>query len=158
MIRSHALLLSMVMAGSVSALAQTQSQSHPRHPQGTSHGAHPAMDPVTHAALHARLHGTWTGVVTTSDGASTQLQLAFASDAQGQLTLKISGDQPLKTWPAATVALDSEGLRWTQPIGGASCTATAVLKASAHHGPDAMKGTMACGNGDVPFVLQKTKG
>jgi len=160
MIRSHALLLSVVMASSVSALAQTQTQSHPKHPQGTPHdrSAHPPMDPALHAALHARLHGTWTGEIRSLDGAPAKLQLAFAADKQGQLTLTSSGDQPLTAGPAAEVILDPQGIRWTHSFAGASCKATAVLEAPAHHGPDAMKGTMACGRGDMPFVLQKTKG
>jgi len=160
MIRRLAMLLALVTAGFVPALAQTQTQTHPPHPQGRPHdpAAHPPMDPALHAALHAQFHGSWTGTVTSPDGVSTKLHLAVANDKQGKLTLKVSADRPMKTGPATNVTFDPQGLHWTQAIAGASCKATAVVEAAAHHGPEAMKGTMACAHGEIPFALQKTKG
>jgi hypothetical protein len=160
MIRRVALIVSFAVASFVPTLAQTQTQTHPPHPQGKPHDPadHKPMDPALHAALHARLHGTWTGMVTSSDGIASKLQMAIATDKQGKTTVKMTTDRSMKTGSATDVALDAQGLHWTQPISGASCKATAVLEAAAHHGPDAMKGTLVCGHGEIPFALQKTKG
>jgi hypothetical protein len=160
MIRRLAMIMSLAVGSSVPALAQTQTQTHPPHPQGRPHdpASHPPMDPALHAALHARLHGNWTGTVTSADGVARKLQLAVATDKQGKVTLKVNADRSMNAGSATDVTLDAKGLHWTQPVSGSSCQATAVLEAPAHHGPDAMKGTMACGHGEIPFALQKMKG
>src|SRR4030095_6368762 len=96
--------------------AQIQTLTHPPHPQGKPHdpASHPPMDPALHAALHARLVGNWSGTITGADASSTKLQVAIASGKQGQMTLKLATDRSLKAGDASEVALDSDGLHWTQ--------------------------------------------
>ena len=160
MIRRAALVAAFVAAGFAPVLAQTQNPPHPPHPQGQPHdpASHPPMDPALHAALHARMVGNWSGTLTGVDAASTKLQVAIATDKQGQMTLKLVTDRALKAGAANEVALDGHGLHWTQALSGQSCKATATVEAAAaHHGADTMKGTMMCGQQEMTFALQKNQ-
>jgi len=155
MTRRFALLLAFVVAGVSPAFAQNQGQAHPQHPQTAPH--HPLqgqMDP----AMHALLHGTWTGTVTSSEGSPTKMQLAVATDEQGMMSVKISGDPSLKIGPSTDLKVDEQGLHWTQALAGETCTATAALEGQDPHGPGSLKGKMACRNREIPFALEKTKG
>jgi hypothetical protein len=150
--RRFVLLLACVAATAIPALAQTQ--AHPPHPQGTAHPSHGQMDP----ALHALLHGTWTGTVTPSTGAPVKLQVAVATDKQGNTSLKVSGDPSLKAGASTDVKLDDKGLHWTQALAGETCAATAKIEGQEHHGAASLTGKMACGKTELPFALEKTKG
>lgn len=160
MIRRAALVAAFVAAGFAPVLAQTQTRPHPPHPQGQPHhppASHPPMDPALHAALHARLVGNWSGTLTGVDAAPTKLQVAIASDKNGQMTLKLATDRSLKAGAATDVALERHGLHWTQALTGKPCKATASVEAAAHHGTDTMKGTMTCGQQEMTFSLQKNQ-
>lgn len=158
MIRRAVLIAAIVGAGLAPVLAQTQARPHPQHPAGQPHdrSSHPPMDPALHAALHARLVGNWSGTFTGTDATPAKLQVAIASDKQGQMTLKLATDRVLKAGAASEVALDSHGLHWTQALTGTSCKATATVEtAAAHHGTDTLKGKMTCGQQELTFALQK---
>ena len=144
----------------VTGQAQTQTRPHPQHPQGQPHdrGSHPPMDPALHAALHARLIGEWSGTLTAAHAAETKLQVAVATDKKGQLIIKTKTDGLMKAGAATEIALDSEGLHWTQSMSGRDCKAKAALEASTHHGPETMKGTMTCGTQEWPFAITKLQG
>ena len=158
MIRRIALVAVFLAAGLAPVLAQTQARPHPPHPQGQPHDpAHPPMDPALHAALHARLVGNWSGTLT-AESAETKVQVVIASDKSGQLTIKTKTSGPMKAGDGTAIALDSGGLRWTQPMSGMNCKATAALEAAAHHGPDTMKGTMTCGAQEMSFAVTKLQG
>lgn len=114
------------------------------------------MDPALHAALHARLAGDWSGTINSADAAVMKLQVAIASGKDGQMTVKLAADDSLKAGAATDLALDSQGLRWTQSLTGQSCKASASLEsAAAHHGAQRMKGTMTCGQQEMTFTLHK---
>ena len=158
MIRRAVLIAAVVATGLAPVVAQTQTRPHPPHPQGQPHdpAAHPALDPALHAALHAQLVGNWSGTITGADAAPAKLQVAIATDKQGQTTLTLATDRSLKAGVASEVALDSHGLHWTQPLNGKSCKATAPMQAAAaHHETDTMKGTMTCGQQEMAFTLKK---
>lgn len=157
MIRRTALIAALVAAAFVPVRAQTQTRPHPQHPAGQPHerSSHPPVDPALHAALHARLIGEWSGTLIGADSAETKLHLAIARGKDGQLALKLATDRSLKAGAANEVALDGQGLQWTQALTGRSCKATAAVEAAAHHGTDTMKGTMTCGQQELTFRLQK---
>ena len=159
MIRRAAFIAVIVATGFAPGLAQTQTRPHPPHPQGQPHdqASHPRLDPALHAALHARLVGNWSGTLTGGDAASTKLQVAIANDKKGQMTLKLATDRSLNAGAASDVALDRQGLHWTQALTGKPCKATASLETAAHHGADTMKGTMTCGEQEMTFSLQKNQ-
>ena len=141
----------------VPVLAQTQTRPHPPHPQGQPHdrASHPPMDPALHAALHARFVGNWSGTLTAAHSAETKLQVAVATDKKGQLTIKTKTDGLMKAGGATEIALDSEGLHWTQSMSGRDCRAKAALEPSSHHGLETMKGMMTCGTQEMPFAMTK---
>lgn len=157
MIRRIALVAALLGAGLAPLLAQTQTRPHPPHPQGRPHdrASHPPVDPALHAALHARLVGNWSGTLTAAHSAETKLQVAVATDKKGELTIKTKTDGLMKSGGATEIALDSEGLHWTQSMSGRNCQAKAALEPSSHHGLETMKGTMTCGTQEMPFAMTK---
>lgn len=155
--RILALTVSFCLAGAAAALAQTHPQTHA---QGRPHDAsgHDPLDPSQHAAMHALLHGNWTGTSSSPGALSRKLDLAVATDKLGNVTLKMKADRPIRAGAASRVALDGNTLHWTQDVSGAPCQATAVLSAATPLVPDTMKGSMACEQREITFELQKTKG
>jgi hypothetical protein len=158
MIRRVAVLIALVSAAFMPVLAQTQ--AHPPHPSGKPHNPseHLPLDPATHAAMHARLLGNWSGTLSSIGSRPTEMQLAIVEDKQGNMAIKMKAAQHMKAGPASDIAVHEDGLHWTQALSGASCKATAGLETGSHHGPETMKGTMACARGDVAFTVHKIKG
>jgi hypothetical protein len=157
MIRSLALTVSFSLAAAGLALAQTHA---PSHAQGRPHDSsdHAAVDPSQHAAMHALMHGNWTGVSISRAGMSRKLDLIVANDKRGNLTLRMTTEQPVRVGSAKHVNLEGRTLTWTQDYSGAPCKATAVVSAATDLVPETLKGTMACHQGEITFALQKTKG
>ena len=158
MLRRLAVLVSLAVASTIPATAQTQSP--PPHSPGGSHdpAAHMPVDSEVHAAMHAQLLGRWSGTLTSTGGSPSTLHLAIANDKQGKLTVKMSADRSMKAGPASDVAIDALGLHWRQALSDTSCKATAVLDAATHHAPETVRGTMACEHGELAFALHRTKG
>jgi hypothetical protein len=158
MIRRIAVLIALVSAAFMPILAQTQ--AHPPHASGKPHNPaeHMPLDPATHAAVHARLLGNWSGTLSSTGSDPTEIQLAIVDDKQGNMAIKMKAAQNMKAGPASDIAVHEDGLHWTQALSRASCKATAVLDVPSHHAPDTMKGTMACEHREVAFTLHKTKG
>ena len=159
MIRRCAMLMSFIAAIAVPISAQTQ--SHPQHPPGKPHHPpdHPPLDPAVHAAMHAKLLGNWTGMLTSVGSDPRQVQLAITHDQHGKMTVSMKhGDAGISDPIGTDVTIDQHGLHWSQALAGVACKATAGLETGTHHGPETMKGTMACTHGDVAFSLHKVKG
>lgn len=157
MIRGLALTVSFSLAGAGLALAQTHP---PSHSQGRPHDSsdHAAIDPSQHAAMHALMHGNWTGASISRAGVSRKLDLMVARDRLGNLTLQMTTEQPVRVGSATHVNIEGSTLTWTQDYSGAPCNATAVVSAATELAPETMKGTMTCQQGEITFALQKTKG
>jgi hypothetical protein len=155
MIRSLALTVSFSVAGAGLALAQTH---HPPHSQGRSHDAshHGPVDPAQHAAMHALVHGSWTGTSSSREGVSRKLDLSIAKDKRGNLTIAMTTEQPVGS--AKDVKVDGKTLTWTQDYSGGPCNATATLSPAGSRAAEIMEGTLACQQGEITFALQKTKG
>lgn len=155
MIRTIALTASFLLAGTLPALAQAHP---PGHGQGHPHGpGHVRPDSAHHAALHALLHGSWTGSVTSPHGVSRGLDLSVARDSLRKLLVSMSMGQPIRAGLASNFVMDGATIRWTQDLSGASCTASAVL--SAVEVPAAMiEGKLACEDGESTFTLRKKTG
>ena len=116
MIRGLALTASFLLAGAVPALAQTHSHSHTgtySHPPG-----HIRPDSGQHAAMHALLHGSWQGTLSSAQGVSSGLHLSVAHDSLRNVTLRMSTDQPLRAGAASNVMIDGAKLHWTQNLSG----------------------------------------
>lgn len=150
-----ALAVSLLLAGSIPALAQTHTAQHqPGQPHDRS--SHPAIDAQEHALMHG-LVGNWMGTLTSPDGSSTKLSLAAANDRHGELTLKMASSRSTDVGTATDVVMDGQTLRWTQALSGQSCKASAVVTAKTAQTADMMKGTLACPEREVAFALKKTK-
>jgi hypothetical protein len=74
MIRRLVLTAAFLVAGAMPVLAQTHS---PPHAQAYPHGpGHVRPDSATHAAMHALLHGSWTGTLSSHQGVWTGLDMS----------------------------------------------------------------------------------
>ncbi|HJZ74451.1 MAG TPA: hypothetical protein VKE51_22095 [Vicinamibacterales bacterium] len=145
------LAAALVLAGSMTVLAQSHDRTHP---QGQPHGPHEAVDPQVHAAMHALL-GTWTGTLSSANGPEA-MQLVAANDPDGRLTLTFTSDSA-HFGPASDVALKGNAVRWTQALADGSCRASASLAAAKNQLPETLKGSLSCADASVPFSLKKTK-
>jgi hypothetical protein len=156
MIRGLALTASFLLVGAVPALAQTHTRPHG---QGHPHGpGHVRPDSATHAAMHARLHGSWTGTLTQHQGDSSLVHMSVAHDSLRNVTLRISTNKPTQVGTARDFVMTGDKLSWTQDLSGASCKATAVVTSATPLGSEVMKGTMACEHGEIAFTLHKETG
>ena len=154
MIRRFALTASFLLAGAVPAFAQTHPPSHAQaHPHGPGHMR---PDSAHHTAMHARLHGTWKGTLSSTQGGSSGLYLSVALDSLRKLTFRMSTDQPDLLGGASNFVIAGDKLQWTQDLSGTSCQATAVLSAATPQVPETMEGTIACDNRESTFTMRKT--
>jgi hypothetical protein len=158
MIRSLALTVSFSLAVAGLALAQTHQPSHSQGRPPHDSSDHAAVDPGQHAAMHALVHGYWTGASISRAGVSQKLDLIVANDKLGNLTLQMTTDERVRVGSAKHVNIEGSTLTWTQDYSGAPCNATAVVSPATKLVPETMKGTMACQQGEITFALQKTKG
>src|SRR5262245_51910010 len=118
------LTASLVLAGSMTLLAQSHDRNHP---QGQPHGQHDAVDPQQHAAMHSLL-GTWTGTLSSATGPD-KMRLVAASDADGRLTLTLTSDAA-HFGSASDVTVNTKAVLWTQALADGSCRASASLAAA----------------------------
>jgi len=163
MIRGLALTASFLLAGAMPALAQTHSHGpghvRPGAGQHQPHGpGHVRPDSGQHAAMHALLHGSWTGTFRSAHGLSSGLDMSVAHDSAHKMALRMSTDQPLRAGAASNFVMDGAKLIWTQDLSGKSCKATAVLTAATPLAPETMEGKMACEHGESSFTLRKKTG
>jgi len=155
MIRGFALASSFILLGAAPALAQAHSRPHP---QVHLHGpGHTRPDSAAHAAMHAMLHGSWTGTFWSARGDSSAMHMSVAHDSPLQVTLRMSTDQPMRAGEASDFVMGGDELQWTQDLSGASCKAAAVVSHAAASIPE-MKGRMQCELGEVTFTLHKKAG
>lgn len=165
MIRGVALTASFLLAGAVSALAQTHPYPHPPHPyphpwtHSHDRSGHVPLDSAQHAAMHPLLLGSWKGAFSSPQGVSSGLHLSVAHDSLRKVTLRMSTDRSIRAGAASNLATNGDKLHWTQDLSGTSCKATAVLTAATPLVPEMMKGRMACEDGEeITFILQKRTG
>lgn len=138
--RQLALSLAMIAAGATIASAQ----GHPgSHAGKYNHGpGHVRPDSATHAAMHALVHGDWTGTVKAHHG-KTDEHMSVRFDSV--LTVKTGNHTQL----ASQLSVVGKSFSWTQVVDGAAC------KASAERASDTLKGTFACPGGEWSFVLRR---
>src|SRR5262245_52611725 len=148
MTRRFGLTATLVLAGSVTLLAQTHEQTHP---QGHPHGSHDAIDPQLHAAMHPWL-GIWTGTLSSANGPEL-MHVVAAHDTDGRLTLSLTSDSA-HIGRASAVALKGNAIRWTQALADGSCQASASLAAAHGQSPQTLKGSLTCAGATVPFTLE----
>jgi hypothetical protein len=145
------LTATLVLAGSMTLLAQRHDNTHP---QGQPHGPHDVIDLQLHAAMHS-LVGTWTGTLSSANGPET-MHLVAADNSDGRLILRVTSDSA-NFGPASDVTVSGKAVRWTQALAGESCRASASLAAAKASLPETLNGAMTCAGTRVPFTLQKTK-
>jgi hypothetical protein len=156
MIRGLALTVSLLVAGAGPALAQTHTRPHG---QGYPHGpGHVRPDSATHAAMHAALHGSWTGTLSSHRGDSSGLSLSVAHDSARKVLLTMRTDRPIHVGVGSDFMMHGDKLHWTQDLSGKSCKATAVLTTATPRAPEAIRGELACEDGEITFTLHKTTG
>jgi len=149
------LTASLCVACAAPALAQSHPIPHPRpHPHDSL--AHPRPDSAHHAALHALLHGAWTGTLTSPHGSSEAFHLSVAHDSLRHEALKVMADHALRAGAASRFAMSGDTLRWTQELNGKSCTATATVTPATPSDSGVLRGTVACADGTRSFLLRKT--
>lgn len=134
--------------------APARAQSHPR-----SHSVPHMHDSVSHVrmdpALHALLHGMWTGNLV-STHSSGGLRLSITHDSlKGAMVKVVSAPAGLST-NASTLAIHGDTLRWRQELADKACPATAILSTRKSTAEHLLKGSVACEGGDMTFVLHKT--
>ncbi len=156
MVRGLALTASCLLLGAMPALAQTHSPPHDkRYPHGPGHNR---PDSATHAAMHALLHGSWTGAFWSTQGDSSTMHMWVAHDSLLRVALRMSTDQPRRVGDASDFAMNGNELHWTQDLSGASCKATAVVSSATASASRTMKGKMACEHGEITFALHRKAG
>ena len=116
------------------------------HPPG-----HTPPDSATHAALHALMHGSWTGVVAAPNAEGRALMQEVKP--QGQMTFVFRADDTDER-SASNFAIRGDTLQWTQQLKYKTCTASTLLSAVART-PETIAGTMVCDHDNLPFKLQK---
>jgi hypothetical protein len=162
MIRGFAMAALLVVAGSVPALAQTsrhgpghvRPDSSKHHPHGPGH-ARP--DSATHAAIHAMLHGSWAGTLTSPHGVSSAMSLSVSRDSVRGIALTLSTVEPKRAGAARDMVMVGDTLRWTQDLAGVPCKASALLTSAKAAAPRALNGKLACDNVESTFTLKKAE-
>jgi hypothetical protein len=156
MICRLALAASFLLVSASPALAQTHSRPHvPPYPHGAGHVR---PDSATHAAMHARLHGNWTGTLSAYRGVSSSLEISVVHDALRNALITLRAERPIQAGAVSDVVMTRDTLQWTQDLSGASCKATAVVSPAMPDVPETMNGKMDCPDGEVTFTLQKRTG
>lgn len=161
MIRGLTVAALLLAVGSTTAQAQAnrhgpghvRPDSGKHHPHGVGHVR---PDSATHSAMHAALHGNWTGALS-SRGVSTGMLLSVARDSLRGVTFTVTTDQSKRGGPASDLVVGRDGqLRWTQDLSGTRCKASAILNAATRSSPEALTGKMLCDGAESTFTLKKT--
>lgn len=142
------------------ALAQTsrhgpghvRPDSGKHHPHGPDHVR---PDSATHAAMHARLHGSWAGTLRSHAGAEKPFAMAVTRDSVRQVAVSFTAEQAPRFGAAEDFALSGDKLTWTQDLAGAPCKAIAVVSAATSKAPAELKGTMTCDRDELTFSVRK---
>jgi hypothetical protein len=132
-------------------------QGHPgSHLRPASHDSlqHAPMDSAQHAALHALIHGTWTGTI--SDHASTSpLKVSIARDSLHAAIVAGAGGSPMTLGAAHRwMAAARDTVRWIQEVSGMTCATTAAVRSNGS-GTPTMEGVIACPNRELHLTLRK---
>lgn len=154
--RMSAAVMTLCFAAAAPVLAQ-----HPRpHPAGQPHdrSQHGPIDPAVHAAMHALVAGNWHGTIQDGGAQARKLDLAVTREKNGSLTLKATGEDPLKAGSATDVSIEAGTIEWTQNLSEVLCKATAIVSAPNGKTPASMTGVMACDGRRLSFALEKLKG
>jgi hypothetical protein len=162
MIRGFALAALFVVTGSAPALAQTnrhgpghvRPDSSKHHPHGPGHVR---PDSATHAAMHAMLHGSWVGTLTSPNGASSTMSLSVSRDSVRGLALTVSTAETKRAGAARDLVMVGDTIRWTQDLSGVACKASALMTSARAAAPQALKGKLACDNVESTFTLKKAE-
>jgi len=156
MTRGLALTATFVILGAVPALAQTHAGSHAeRYPHGPGHVR---LDSATHAMMHAQLHGSWAGTLSSHRGFSSSVDMSIKYDSLLNPTLMLRSERPGLSGAATDLVMNGDQLHWTQQMSGASCIATAVLTKAASPASNTIEGKMLCKEDELTFSLRKKTG
>lgn len=159
MIRGLTVVALVLVAGStLGAQPYSHGPGHVRPDSGKHHPhgpGHVRPDSATHAAMHARLHGSWTGTVRSQPGSETRLAMAVTRDSARQVAVNFTADQSLRFGASKDFAFTGDKLTWTQELGGKPCKATAIVTPAKASAADELKGTLACARDAITFSLRK---
>src|SRR5206468_2215805 len=137
MIRRICVCFSLIVAGALPAAGQTHPASHiATHPHDSL--GHTPMDSARHAALHALLHGSWTGTFKSAHGDSTGMELSVGFDSASMVKLAMSIHQHPQLGTAGDFAMRGDTIRWTQVVEGKPCRTTALVTPGSPHVADIM--------------------
>ncbi|HEX9563456.1 MAG TPA: hypothetical protein VF981_05785 [Gemmatimonadaceae bacterium] len=157
MIRHLVLVSTLIVAGSVPALAQVHPPGHTR-PSHPAHGpGHVPPDSATHAALHTLLHGDWTGTLT-HDGMSGAVHLTVAHDSLRNVTVALRADRPFRLGAAHNLRLVGDTIQWMQTVSTRTCMVKASLSAATPLASSNLRGRMTCGDANIPFTMHRNAG
>ena len=117
----------MIRAFAVTAATFTRHHAGPGsiHPAGHGQGhpqvgpGHTRADSAQHAALHALVHGNWSGMFTSPKGVVGGLNLSVSRDSLRKLLVNMSIGQPTRAGLASNFVVDGATIRWTQDLSGA---------------------------------------
>ena len=133
MIRIAAVVLSLTLVSTTSALAQ------PKAPKA------PATDSITTALV-----GTWEGTYQ-SDHGSGAFTMKLGHDSVWTASMEMSMPDGSGTIPTKVnnFAVSGSNVTWTQELMGMACKSTAVLAAGT------LRGETSCGQGSIGYLLKK---
>ena len=133
-------------------------QGHPgSHTRPVSHDSlhHAPMDSAQHAALHALIHGTWTGTIL-DHGAASPFSVSIAHDSVHAALLRAMSSAPFTLGSAHhMMPAAADTIRWSQDVSGIPCPTTATVRSLATS-KATMDGIIACPNRELHFTLVKS--
>jgi hypothetical protein len=129
--RSIALALSLALAGTASAHAQS---------------AKPA---AVADSTKKKFVGTWEGSYYSDHAPENALKLVIAHDTAWTATMDVTADHPVPTLQAHAIKVAGNTMTWTVDLMGGTCATSGVLLAGT------LKGEIKCGDGSIGFLLHK---
>lgn len=149
-------MVALVLVTGTTVHAQTYSHG-PGHvrPDSGKHHPHGPGHVRPDSAMHARLHGSWAGVLRAHAGSESRLAMAVTRDTARQVAVTFTADQSMRLGVSKDFVLTGDKLTWTQDLGGKPCKATAVVTPAKANAPDELNGTMTCARDAMTFSLRK---
>ena len=154
MLRHLAKAVAILGTAAVPALAQRHPGSHAR-PASHDSLHHAPMDSAQHAALHALVHGMWTGTIS-DHGTASPFSMSIAHDSIYLTLMHATTTSPITLGTGQHMTSAADTVHWIQDVSGVACPATAALRASAtSNATPTMEGAIACPGHALRFTLTK---
>jgi hypothetical protein len=142
-----------LVLGAIPALAQSHDRSHVR---PYRHGpGHVAPDSASHAAIHAKLLGSWIGTLRLQHGVTSDLHMSIAHDSLHKMSAMMRMDGSSQPIAISDLVVNGDTLRWTQPASGHQCKATSILARPTPGAAESIQGRLLCEGGDIAFSLHR---